>query len=201
MKRSTFTRRQARMRPWLIAGCVAAVLEPAQIVFAGEHSSEAKRAAIVVSPGEGPPTSRFGRLKAASEDTLGAYALLEGAMEPGEGPPPHTHSREDEAWYVLEGELSFQVGLRVVVGTPGTFVLAPRGIRHRFWNSGKRMARYLLILSPPGLEKYFQERLAISGRDPSKSLYDQSPDFKEKEEALSRKYGLASEGEQPTPTR
>ena len=189
MKHSTCNVQQAR-RAWLIAGCVAAVFESAQIVVAGEHASEAKRPAIVVAPGEGQPTSRFGHLKAASEDTLGAYALVEGAMEPKEGPGPHTHSREDEAWYVLEGELSFQVGERVIVGTPGTFVLAPRGIRHRFWNSGKQVARYLLILSPPGLEKFFQERLAISGRDPSKSLYDQSADFKKKEEALSREYGL-----------
>jgi len=201
MKRSTCNLQQARMRAWLIAGCAAATLQSAKVVVAGEHASEVKRAPIVVSPGEGQPTSRFGHLKAASEDTLGAYALVEGAMEPQEGPPPHTHSREDEAWYVLEGELSFQVGERVIVGTPGTFVLAPRGIRHRFWNSGKQMARYLLILSPPGLEKYFQERFAIPGRDPSKSLYDQSPDFREKEEALSRKYGLTSEGEQPTPRR
>src|SRR5437870_13661537 len=118
MKRSTCNRQQARMRPWLIAGCVAAAFEFAQIVVAGEHASEVKRAPIVISPGEGQPTSRFGHLKAASEDTLGAYALGEGAMEPQEGPPPHTHSREEEAGQVLEGERSHPGGEGVTVGTP-----------------------------------------------------------------------------------
>src|SRR5437879_2985376 len=124
MKRTTCNLQQARMRAWLIAGCAAATLQSAKVVVAGEHASEVKRAPIVVSPGEGQPTSRFGHLKAASEDTLGAYALVEGAMEPQEGPPAHTHSREDEAWCVLECERACQVWEGGTVWSDGRCVTA-----------------------------------------------------------------------------
>jgi hypothetical protein len=104
MKRATCNLQQARMRAWLIAGCVAATFPFAQIVVAGEHASEVKRAAIVVSPGEGQPTSRFGHLKAASEDTLGAYALVEGANTRPAGSKPEDRVTQPISHHLSPGE-------------------------------------------------------------------------------------------------
>lgn len=50
------------------------------------------------------------RFLATGEETNGKYALFEALVGPGGGPPPHVHSREEEGFYVLEGEITFQVG-------------------------------------------------------------------------------------------
>lgn len=59
------------------------------------------------------------RFLATGEDTDGKYALWEAVVPPGGGPPPHVHSRDEEGFYILEGEITFQVGGERVVGTPG----------------------------------------------------------------------------------
>ncbi len=55
------------------------------------------------------------------EDSNGKYALFEGIISPGGVPPPHVHSREEEGFYVLEGEIAFTVNGERVVATAGTF--------------------------------------------------------------------------------
>ena len=57
-----------------------------------------------------------------------AYSIIEGAAPPQGGPPRHVHQREDEGFYVLEGEFEFRVGDRVIRATPGTFLFCPRAI-------------------------------------------------------------------------
>jgi mannose-6-phosphate isomerase-like protein (cupin superfamily) len=64
------------------------------------------------------------------------------------GVPLHRHRIEDEAWYVLEGELRFQYGTREFDAGAGSGVLLPRGTPHTFWNPGPNPARYLLIIGP-----------------------------------------------------
>jgi quercetin dioxygenase-like cupin family protein len=91
------------------------------------------------------------------EQTGGAYAVAEDRSSPGFGPPPHVHSREDEAFYVLEGEYLFGDGDGEVRAGPGTFVHAPKGKVHWWRNVGDRPGRHLEIFTPAGLEKMFQE--------------------------------------------
>ncbi len=72
--------------------------------------------------------------------------------EPGErGPDPHIHKQHADAWYVLEGELTFGVGpggLELQRALAGTLVLVPAGVIHTFWNDGPATARFLNIHAP-----------------------------------------------------
>jgi quercetin dioxygenase-like cupin family protein len=74
--------------------------------------------------------------KVTGNQTLGAYSFTEAIAEPGTGPVPHRHSREDESFYVLDGQLEIRVGERVMVAAPGSYVFAPRGIPHTYKPEG-----------------------------------------------------------------
>jgi quercetin dioxygenase-like cupin family protein len=123
--------------------------------------------------------------KVTAKDTLGAYAFAESTVQPQTGPEPHRHSREDEAFYVLDGQLEIRVGERVMVAAPGAFVSAPRGIPHTFKNVGTTPAKVLVILAPAGLEKFFEEREALT-----KELATTDPAYSGRYKALAEKYGL-----------
>jgi quercetin dioxygenase-like cupin family protein len=117
------------------------------------------RKSVVLEPGEGRIVHIPGHplvLKARSEDTGGAYALVEATIT-GQGPPQHIHRAEEEAFYVLAGEVNVQVGDQTVHGRPGSFVLIPRGTVHTFWNAGTGPAKLLAIVSPPGAEEYLAD--------------------------------------------
>ena len=114
----------------------------------------------VVLPGEGHTLVVTGgryTIKASSEDTDGAYTLIEMFLPPSSGPPPHLHAREEESFYILEGTLLFQVGYESLTAGAGAYVKAPRGVRHAFKNVGAAPARVLLLVTPAGLEKFFEE--------------------------------------------
>ena len=115
----------------------------------------------VVSPtGEGLVYSVVGdtyTFKAVSEDTGGAYSTFEFFIPPQHGSPPHIHNREDETFYILEGELLFQVGDQNIVLSAGSFVHAPKGIPHSFKNAGTTPARTFTTAIPGGLENFFKE--------------------------------------------
>ena len=114
---------------------------------------------IVLGADEGKTISVFGApytYKATKEETRGAYALIEHTVV-GDGPPPHIHATEEEAFYVLEGELNVVIGERTVTATAGAFVLVPRGTVHTFSNAGTASAKVLVIISPAGFEQFFEE--------------------------------------------
>src|SRR5690242_16949526 len=116
--------------------------------------------AIITKPGQGRTLAVVGdvyRFLATGEDTDGKYALFEAIVPPGGGPPPHVHSREEEGFYVLEGEITFTVGDRRLVATAGTFANMPVGTPHSFRNEGGQTARMLISVAPAGLEKMFFE--------------------------------------------
>jgi quercetin dioxygenase-like cupin family protein len=94
---------------------------------------------------------------ASGEDTGGAFALIHATVPPGSGPPPHVHRREDEAFYVLEGEVSFQADGRDIAATAGAWITLPKGSRHTFRNSGRATAKMLIVVTPSGLERFFAE--------------------------------------------
>ena len=62
--------------------------------------------------------------------------------------PLHVHHADDEAWYVLTGQLGFRLGDEELSAEAGQAVLAPRGVPHTYWNAGQEEARYLLVLTP-----------------------------------------------------
>jgi quercetin dioxygenase-like cupin family protein len=94
-----------------------------------------------------------------SEQTGGRYSLVENTVAPGFGGPPLHHHDFDEGFYVLDGELTFQLGDEYVLAGPGAFLFAPRGAVHTFANHSDEPGRYLLLIAPAGFETYF-ERLS-----------------------------------------
>ena len=60
----------------------------------------------------------------------------------------HVHHEDDEAWYVLEGTLGFQIGDDLVTAPAGSAVLVPKGTPHSYWNAGEVEARYVLVMTP-----------------------------------------------------
>ena len=95
------------------------------------------------------------RFLVTGEETGGRYAMFEAVVLPGGGPPLHLHRKEDETFYVLEGEITFQVGDEKLIAGPGTFVNMPIGNPHAFKNETDRPAKMLVSYAPAGLEEYF----------------------------------------------
>lgn len=115
---------------------------------------------VLKRPGEGRTIVVVGdvyRFLAVGAETGGQYAQWEAIVPPGGGPPPHIHSREEEGFYVLEGEITFQIGEERILATAGTFANMPRGVLHSFKNEGVMPARMIISVAPAGLEEMFAE--------------------------------------------
>ncbi len=97
------------------------------------------------------------RFLVTGKETNGSYAQWEAIVPPGGGPPPHIHSREEEGFYVLEGEITFTVEGKRLVAKAGTFANMPPGTQHSFKNESQRPARMLITVAPAGLEQMFFE--------------------------------------------
>ena len=91
--------------------------------------------------------------KATGDQTRGMLAVAEMRAPRGSGSPSHRHEHEDEAWYVLDGHLTFWLGDHQFTATAGDFVFGPRGVEHRFRVDSEE-ARFLLLLSPAGFEHF-----------------------------------------------
>lgn len=111
-----------------------------------------------VSPGGGKTVwvlDSFITFKLTGEDTNGEMTLVETVAAPGSG--PHMHGREDETFYVLEGEFEFLAGEGKVRASAGSVVHGPRGVLHAYTNVGDEAGRFLTMITPSGLERYFDE--------------------------------------------
>ena len=97
------------------------------------------------------------RFMATGDETDGKYAMWEAIVLPGGGPPPHIHSREEESFYILDGEITFTVNGKQIVATEGMFANMPVGSLHSFKNNTDKTARMILSVAPAGLEKMFFE--------------------------------------------
>ena len=96
--------------------------------------------------------------KLLANDTNGTFTLSEASNAPNTGVPPHIQHLEDEAFIVLEGSYSFQVGDQSMQCGPGEVIYVPRGIPHTFENTGTGLARMLILQAPGGIhEQYFAE--------------------------------------------
>ncbi len=113
-----------------------------------------------VPAGTGPaycgPGDRITFLITGAE-TGGAFFLGEACVAPGGGPPPHVHSHEEEAFYLLQGTLALQVGGKTLNASAGDFIYIPRGTVHSFKNVGEETAKMLTLATPAGLENFFAE--------------------------------------------
>ena len=112
---------------------------------------------LAVPPGSGRHVWHIDNLmtfKAVAADTGGRLALWEQSLPLGSSPPLHVHHRDDEAWYVLEGELTFRVAEDTYAAEAGSFLWAPRGLPHTF-RVDSPTARLLGIAVPAGFEEFF----------------------------------------------
>ena len=110
--------------------------------------------------GEGPAVWFFGALaivKATAKQTANAFALIEQRAPVGLATPYHLHRAEDEAFFVLEGQLEFTSGDHRLTGGPGTYVFLPRNIPHGFRVTGSTPARFLVLTTPAGFEGFVME--------------------------------------------
>jgi quercetin dioxygenase-like cupin family protein len=142
--------------------------------------------AKLVEPGQGKTIMLFAvrfDYKVTSADSGGALSALEVTIPPKILVKPHNHSREDEFTVVLAGTVGARVGDRVVEAGPGASMVKPRGIPHAMWNLGPAPATVLEVLSPGGLERYFEELAPVLRDKAPPSDYD----------ALAERYGLTIE--------
>src|ERR1700733_6289281 len=101
----------------------------------------------ICKPGKGRTIAVVGdvyRFLATGDDTNGKYALWEAIVLPSGGPPPHTHSRGEEGFYIPEGGAASQVGDQRLIATAGMFVNMPVGTLHAFRNETGKPARMLI---------------------------------------------------------
>jgi quercetin dioxygenase-like cupin family protein len=123
---------------------------------------------ILIGPGEGVRLPALDMVhKVTAEASGGSLTVEEWGLPPGGLIPPHTHTREDECNFVLEGELTCDVGGEVVVAPAGSYVFKPRDVPHALYNAGPEPVRVMEILTPGGFERYFDayEQIASSDLD------------------------------------
>jgi quercetin dioxygenase-like cupin family protein len=109
---------------------------------------------LAVREGEGEARWWFGALaefKATAADTDGQMTIVEVTEHPGAEAPLHVHHRDDEGFWILEGDVTFEVGDTTIEASAGDYVFGPRDIPHRF-TVGDRGCRMLFILVPGGIE-------------------------------------------------
>ena len=146
-----------------------------------------------LEPGSGEHLWSFNCLmsvKAGGSQTHEAFTVVELICPPSFGPPPHVHQDEDEAWYILEGEVSFACGDKRSTANVGSFVLAPRAIEHTFMTWDQGPVRMLQITSPARFERFAAEmgRAAEEPVLPDPAPFDDA--FVQKLLSVAPRYGL-----------
>jgi quercetin dioxygenase-like cupin family protein len=90
-------------------------------------------------------------------ETEGQCAVLEISVPSGSGPPLHSHTKESESFYVIDGEFSFQYGDEKMIVKQGAFLFQKKGIPHTYKNIGENVGRLLFTILPAGFENFFAE--------------------------------------------
>ncbi len=103
---------------------------------------------------------------ARSEHTGGTVTAFESTVPPGDGPPLHIHTREEEWIYVLEGDLRWKLDGELSNTPAGSFIFIPRGQPHCFQNIGSGDARILISFAPAGMEGFFDKQAELTEFDP-----------------------------------
>jgi len=117
-----------------------------------------------------------------SEDTSGAWSLVELTEMPGYHTNLHRHNYTSEAFYVLEGVLTVKINDKVAEYSAGSYVLIPPGTPHEQGNRGKVPVRLLLTMTPGGFERSFKDRAELF-----KTVKPSDPDFRKKRQENAKK--------------
>ncbi len=120
---------------------------------------------------------------AEGKDTGGSYSLVEVVARQGTEPPPHTHANEDEAYYILEGEMAFHVGEQTIEARPGDYVWLPRGVQHAPVVKTPEV-RVLITITPAGLEEAFKQVSEPAQAPILPPLPEQPPDMEQMQQIL-----------------
>lgn len=121
---------------------------------------------FAVQAGEGivlkTPTGDTAVVKADTKQTDGSLTVIEFVVGPKQGPALHKHHHEDELWFVLDGQFRFKAGDAILRASTGGMAFGPRGVPHCFQNIGQEPGRLLVVTTPSGLERFFQDFAAKS---------------------------------------
>jgi mannose-6-phosphate isomerase-like protein (cupin superfamily) len=123
-----------------------------------------ERQPVFVRPGDGQTFSGL-TCRVSSASTHGEYCAFEFVTLPGEGVPLHVHAREDELYYILEGEYEIQCDGRVFTAQSGAMAVLPRSIPHAFRNPTEMPARALTVFIPGGFDTFIEELNKLSPAD------------------------------------
>ena len=148
---------------------------------------------VVVRADEGEARWWFGSLaviKTTAAETAGQLTIVEVTEPPGIEAPLHVHHRDDEGFWILEGDVTFDVGDATIEATAGDYVFGPRGIPHRY-TVGERGCRMLFIMVPGGLEHVLRatSEPARSRTLPPTSEEEPTPEEIEGLKAIVREHG------------
>jgi quercetin dioxygenase-like cupin family protein len=135
---------------------------------------------VALKPGEPAPLEYDGgaaRFLVSSEETGGAWSLVELKELPGYKTNLHRHNYTDEAFYVLEGALTVKINDRTSAYPAGSYVLIPRGTPHAQGNLGKVPTKVLLTMTPGGFERSFKDRVELF-----KTVKPDNPNFRKMRE-------------------
>jgi quercetin dioxygenase-like cupin family protein len=165
-----------------------------------EHSVAAKERKVLVGPDEGDYLPVLDIVhKITAESFEGSLTIEEWGLPPGMMIPPHTHTREDECNFVLEGELTCDVGGEIVVAPAGSYVLKPRNVPHALCNTGTGRVRVLEVLTPGGFESYFDEYEEIASKLASGEISED--EHRRARAELGERYGITWHDERIPETR
>ena len=112
---------------------------------------------IVIAPGAGHRIGNVEFLARTADTPRFTFAIIE--ITAGRVLEEHVHAEEDDAFYILDGELTFTFGEETATAAPGAFVLVPPGLPHGFRNDGAIPVRMLNIHAPAG----FDRRIGLPG--------------------------------------
>ncbi len=147
---------------------------------------------LIRKPNEGRTIAVVGdvyRFLALGDDTNGKYSIWEAIVPPGGGPPLHVHSREEEGFYIIEGEITFTVNGQKIVATAGMFANMPVGTPHSFKNESNKPAKMLISVAPAGLEQMFME-VGVPLTEGATTAMPPTKEEIEKLLAVAPKYGI-----------
>lgn len=133
-------------------------------------------------------TDEFMRCLVTAEETGGAYTVIESTVPPGGGPPPHIHTREEEGFWIVAGELELMLDGEISTAGPGTYIHLPKNVVHTFRTISDVPATFLTILVPAGLEAFFED-LGIPSTDVA-NMPPIQPETIERLMSLAPEYGL-----------